>query len=116
MIRTVRQKRRRRLATAVDGEDTHVETTPLGDYSFHRIDPRFFTGFDWYRGDQSFLIAHPEKALIDTLDIATRKGRRFGSLPELELTGEFRISRARSWIQAISDERIRGRVAAEREA
>lgn len=94
---------------------SHVETTPLGGYSFHQLDPRFFDGFDWYRGEQSFLIASPEKALVDTLYISTRKGRRFASLPELQLVSPFGIQRARGWVGRIPDERIRGLVATELE-
>ena len=33
-----------------------------------------------------FLLASPEKALLDTYYLATRKGRRFVRLPELDLT------------------------------
>ena len=95
---------------------SHVETTPLGKYSFHQIDPRFFAGFDWYRDDKSFLIASTEKALVDSLYISTRRGRRFGSLPELELGSHFSITRARAWVARIFDSRIRGIVAAELEA
>jgi predicted transcriptional regulator of viral defense system len=90
---------------------SHVETTPLGTYSFHQIDPKLFAGFDWYRGDKSFLIASPEKALVDSLYLSTRKGRRFGSLPELELDAPFSIRRARGWVQQIADARIRTVVA-----
>ena len=95
---------------------SHVETTPLGKYSFHQIDPRFFAGFDWYRDDKSFLIASAEKALVDGLYISTRRGRRFGSLPELELGGQFSIRRARAWVTRISDSRIRGIVSAKLQA
>ena len=95
---------------------SHVETTPVAKYSFHQIDPKFFAGFDWYRDDKSFLIASTEKALVDSLYISTRKGRRFGSLPELDLGPRFSIRRAREWVRQISDSRIRGIVAAELEA
>ena len=94
---------------------SHIETTPLGKYSFHQIDPKFFAGFDWYRDENSFLIASSEKALVDSLYISTRKGRRFGSLPELELGRKFSIRRAKAWVRQISDSRIRGVVATELE-
>lgn len=94
---------------------SHIETTSLGEYSFHQIVPRFFDGFDWYRGQQSFLIASAEKALVDSLYLSTRRGRRFASLPELELGRPFSIQRARGWIRRIPDERIKSLVATELE-
>ncbi|HXV62746.1 MAG TPA: type IV toxin-antitoxin system AbiEi family antitoxin domain-containing protein [Vicinamibacteria bacterium] len=94
---------------------SHIETTPLGEYSFHQIVPRFFDGFDWYHGQQSFLIASAEKALVDSLYLSTRRGRRFASLPELELGRPFSIQRARGWIRRIPDERIKSLVATELE-
>ena len=42
---------------------TKIIRTKLGVFSVHRISPRFFRGFDWYKGESSFLIAQPEKAL-----------------------------------------------------
>ena len=97
-----------RVVYAATTAHSHVETTPLGRYSFHQIEPRFFVGFDWYRDNRSFLIASAEKALVDGLYISTRKGRRFGSLPELELERNFSIRRARALVGQISDSRIRG--------
>ena len=41
--------------------------TKAGVFSIHQIAPAFFDGFDWYKGDGSFLIAEPEKALADYL-------------------------------------------------
>ena len=105
-----------RVVYAVTTAHSHVETTPLGKYSFHQVDPGFFAGFDWYRDGKGFLIASGEKALVDGLYISTRKGRRFGSLPELELAGQFSIRRARTWVTRISDGRIRGIVSARLEA
>lgn len=81
--------------------------TPVGTYSFHRIDPDFFDGFHWYRGGAEFLIAEPEKALIDSLYVASRKGNRFGSFPELDLESGFDRDRAEHWMTAIPYQRIR---------
>jgi hypothetical protein len=105
-----------RVVYAVTTAHSHVETTPVGTYSFHQVDPSFFVGFDWYRHGKGFLIASPEKALVDGLYISTRKGRRFGSFPELELGSRFSIRRAREWVRWISDARIRGIVSARLEA
>ena len=85
--------------------------TPIATYSFHRIDPRFFDGFDWYRGGNDFLIAEPEKALIDSLYLASRKGKRFGRFPELDLGPGFRFERAEEWIERIPYQHIRHFVA-----
>jgi len=84
--------------------------TPIATYSFHRIDPRFFDGYDWYRGGNDFLIAAPEKALIDSLYLASRKGNRFGKFPELDLAG-LNFADAEDWIERIPYERIRKHVA-----
>lgn len=81
--------------------------TPVGAYSFHRISPDFFSGFHWYRGGNEFLIAEAEKALIDSLYVASRKGNRFGSFPELDLASSFDVSRAEHWIAHIPYGRIR---------
>lgn len=84
--------------------------TAVGTYSFHRIDPRFFDGYDWYRGGHDFLIAAPEKALIDSLYLASRKGNRFGRFPELDLTA-LRFEGAEDWIARIPYQPIRKNVA-----
>lgn len=86
---------------------TRMTRTPIATYSFHRIHPRFFAGFDWYRGGQQFLIASPEKAVVDCLYLSSRKGRRFGFLPELGLPAQFSFRRAAEWARRIEDERIR---------
>jgi hypothetical protein len=86
---------------------TRVKKTPAGTYSFHRIQPDFFTGFDWYRDRRDFLIATPEKALVDSLYLSSRRGKRFRSFPELDLAGTFSFLRAEEWTQRIPDMRIR---------
>ena len=68
-----------------------VLDSPLGKFEFLRIKPELMSdGIGWSDTHQPYLIASAEKALLDTLYIATRKGRRFASLPELELGGAFR--------------------------
>jgi len=39
----------------------------MGTFSVHQIAPSLFNGFDWYTGGGNFLIAEPEKALVDSL-------------------------------------------------
>ena len=49
-------------------------------------------GSDWSETRLPYLMATPEKALVDTLYLSTRKNRRFSSLPEVDLTQpEFRV-------------------------
>ncbi len=80
---------------------TNIRRTPVGTYSFHRIHPRFFAGFDWYRGRQEFLIASPEKALVDCLYLSSRKGKRFAHFPEIHFGRQFSFRRAAEWVERI---------------
>lgn len=73
--------------------------TPVGTYEFHQIQRDLFGGFGFYRGAGSFDIATPAKALFDTLYLATRKGRRFSSLPEVSLPEGFAVAEMESWIR-----------------
>lgn len=47
-------------------------------------------GVDWRDAPLPFRLASREKALLDTLYLSTRRGRRFRVLPEIELTEAFR--------------------------
>lgn len=87
----------------------HTKTvrTTIGTYAFHQIHPLFFDGFGWYKRTGSFLIARPEKALIDCLYLSTRKKRQFGHFPELHLPKSFSIRKAKMWIKKIPEPRIR---------
>jgi predicted transcriptional regulator of viral defense system len=68
-----------------------VLDSPLGRFEFLRIKPELMrVGIGWSDTHQPYLIASAEKALLDTLYIATRKSRRFAKLPELDLGGAFR--------------------------
>lgn len=86
---------------------TRTAKTSVGTFSFHRIHTGFFAGFDWYRGRQDFLIASPEKALVDCFYLSSRKGKRFGFFPEIDLEGAISLRRVKEWIRRISDPRIR---------
>ena len=60
-------------------------STPLGVYEFFKLKPQMMTdGYSWSRAPQPYLVASPEKALLDTFYLATRKGKRFSSLPEID--------------------------------
>ena len=84
--------------------------TSIGAYSFHQLSPEFFCGFDWYGKQQNFLIAAPEKALVDSFYLSSRKSRRFSTLPELNFGASFSFARARRWARSIPDKRIQGHV------
>ena len=81
--------------------------TTVGVFSVHRIAPEFFTGFDWYKGEGSFLIAEPEKALIDSLYLSSRRKKQFGHFPELHFPPEFSFKQAARWAGRIPEEKIR---------
>jgi len=84
--------------------------TKLGTFSIHRISPLFFDGFDWYKRGGSFLIAEPEKALIDSLYLSTRKKKQFGYFPELYFPKSFSFKKAAKWVDKIPEKRIRSSV------
>jgi predicted transcriptional regulator of viral defense system len=91
---------------------THTRTirTSLGAFFIHRIAPSFFCGYDWYKGSGSFLVASPEKALVDCLYVSSRRNKQFSHFPELDLSQSFGAKRAREWVQRIADFRIRSHV------
>jgi predicted transcriptional regulator of viral defense system len=100
-----------RIIYAATTAHTRVTRTGLATFSLHRIHPAFFAGFDWHRSGQ-FLIASPEKAVVDCLYLSGRKGKRFGFLPELEMPRSFSFRRARSWVRRIGEPRLRTHVMA----
>jgi predicted transcriptional regulator of viral defense system len=81
--------------------------TALGVFLLHRIAPDFFTGFDWYRGEGSFLIAEPEKAFVDCLYLSAHKKRQYGYFPELRLKGNLNLAKVNGWVKKIKSPRIR---------
>ncbi len=84
--------------------------TPLGAFVIHRITPEFFDGFDWYRGQGSFLIASPEKALVDSLYLSAHRKKQYRRFPELHLRGSFSFRKAAAWARKIPSARVRSRV------
>lgn len=89
------------IVFAVTTGHTRVRRTSVGTCSYHRIHPHLFGGFDWYGKSQDFLVATPEKALVDSLYLSSRKGRRFGSFPEIDLGAGFSFKRAVEWAERI---------------
>ena len=64
-----------------------VLDSPVASFEFFQIKPELMRqGAEWSEARLPYLIASAEKALVDTLYLSTRKGRRFVRLPELDLT------------------------------
>lgn len=58
----------------------------IGHFEFIHLAPYMMKeGIKLSGSKSNYFIASPEKALLDTLYISTRKGKRFSSLPELDL-------------------------------
>jgi predicted transcriptional regulator of viral defense system len=86
---------------------THVYKTAVGTFSIHRIAPDFFFGFDWYRQTGDFLVAAPEKALLDCLYLSGRKGNQYRHFPELHFPPSFSFTKARRWAGKIKEAWLR---------
>jgi predicted transcriptional regulator of viral defense system len=78
-----------------------LRETTVGTFSYHRVHPHFFAGFEWYGKRQDFLLATPEKAIVDSLYLSSRKGKRFRFFPEIDLGAEFSFKRAHQWAERI---------------
>jgi len=98
------------VITLASTSHTRTIRTKLGTFFIHRIAPSFFKGFDWYKEGGDFLIAEPEKALVDCLYISARKKRQFGYFPELHFPKSFSFRKAEKWAGDIPDARIRASV------
>ena len=60
--------------------------TKLGVFEFFQMKPEMMLeGVVWSDTKLPFRMATPEKALLDVFYLSTRKGKRFSSLPELDL-------------------------------
>ena len=81
--------------------------TKLGSFTIHQIASELFDGFDWYKGTGDFLIAEPEKALIDCLYLSSRRKKNYRYFPELYFSKEFSFKKAKEWGKKIPDEKIR---------
>ncbi len=88
---------------------SHTKTlrTTAGVFSVHQMAPAVFNGFDWYKGDGNFLIAEPEKALIDSLYLSSRKKKQFGFFPETHFPKAFSFKKAHQWVGRIPEKKIR---------
>lgn len=84
--------------------------TKIGTFSVHRLAPSFFDGFVWSKGQGGFLIAEPEKALVDCLYLSACRKKQFSYFPELNFPPSFSFKRARSWAGRIRDLKISAHV------
>ena len=90
------------IVFAVTTGHTRMRRTAIAMYSYHRVHPHLFGGFEWYGKRQDFLVATPEKAVVDSFYLSSRKGKRFGTFPEIDLGAEFNFKRAAEWAVRIS--------------
>ncbi len=95
------------IITCASIAHTRVLKTAIGTFSIHRIAPDFFFGYDWYKQTGDFLIATPEKALLDCLYLSGRRGNQFRHFPELRFPPSFSFPKARRWASMIKDRRLR---------
>ena len=95
------------VVTLASLSHTRTIRSKVGVFSVHQITPAFFDGFDWYKNSGSFLIAEPEKALIDSLYLSSRKKKQFAHFPELSFPTTFSFKKARRWTERISEKKIR---------
>ena len=80
--------------------------TPGGSYEFLHVTPKMMRrGIEWADTRVPYRIATAEKALLDTLYISRRRGRRFRSLPEVDLRPVTK-RRFTELLQDIDDPRI----------
>lgn len=94
------------VITLASTAHTTTLRTKAGVFSVHQMAPAVFDGFDWYKGEGNFLIAEPEKALIDSLYLSSRKKKQFGSFPELDFPAEFSFKKAANWAERIPEKKI----------
>ena len=96
-----------RIHVATTGHARRI-ATPVGVFELFHLAPGLMTkGVVWSETRIPYRIATPEKALLDTLYISTRKGRRFRSLPELDLSRRrFRRTRFAALVRDIDNPRI----------
>lgn len=95
------------VTTLASTAHARVIRTNIGVFHVHRITPSFFAGFGWYKGSGSFLIAEPEKALVDSLYLSAYKKKRFGRFPELHFPASFSFKKAREWADKIPSQKVR---------
>jgi len=79
--------------------------TAAGVFAVHHLVPSFFGGFVWHEGSGGFLLAEPEKALVDCLYVSAFRERRFSHFPELSFPKNFSFKKAYAWVDRIKSRR-----------
>lgn len=92
----------REISVASTGRPRRVRTT-LGVYDVHRVPPALFGGWS---NEGGVPIATVEKAIFDIAYNAAAR-RRPARVPELDLPNGFSEAEARSWLDRVSDLRLR---------
>ena len=95
------------VTTLASTSHAGIIKTNIGTFHVHRITPSFFCGFGWYKGSGSFLIAEPEKALVDSLYLSAYKRKRFGRFPELHFPKTFSFKKVKEWVNKIPSQTTR---------
>lgn len=95
------------VITVAATSHTKIIKTSISTYAIHRIAPWFFDGFTWYKGTENYLIAEPEKALVDSLYLSARKKKQFGHFPELHFPKSFSFKKAQEWVKRIPNVKIK---------
>lgn len=90
------------VVTLASAGHSRIIRTKIGVFQAHHIAPSFFAGFGWYKGTANFLIAEPEKALVDSLYLSVYKKKQFGHFPELHFPRSFSFKLAREWAEKIN--------------
>ena len=85
--------------------------TPVGSYSFHRLQPDLMTGYEPGGRLANFELARPTKALFDTLYVSTRRGLRHAHLPELDRSPDVSDEEMREYIDLVRSAPLRKAVA-----
>jgi predicted transcriptional regulator of viral defense system len=98
------------MITLASTSHTKIIRTKLGVFSFHQLTPKFFSGFNWYKETGKFLIAEPEKALVDSFYLSACKKKQFGHFPELFFPKSFSFKKVKQWAMRIPDPKIRAHV------
>lgn len=95
----------RAIQVATTGHGRRL-VTPVATFELFRLSPALMrAGIEWSDTRAPYRIATAEKALLDTLYIGLHRGRRFRSLPELEL-GAVNRRRFRALLSQASDPRV----------
>ncbi len=83
--------------------------TRAGNFIVHQLSPSFFCGFGWHKSG-AFLIAEPEKALVDCLYVSAFRKRQFSYFPELNFPKAFSFRKAEKWAGRIGNKRAAAHV------